>query len=427
MIQRPALGVILLTFVIITVSPSVQAQQAYTPNELILTVYSDGIVRVEYQVKIDVTYPSVEIPLFGAVYEDLIVEDQDGIPLDYTTVEMGIRVYTLGASSTRVTYFTSDLTSKSGRIWVLTFDSPVNSTIILPEEATIISLNRVPMVVGIIDGRSLLTMSEGEQEISYIVGVVGTREHALVLVKEAEVKIQEIKAGDIIVSDAEAKLREAKDALDLGRNAEAERLAKEAKELAIQTEAGAIQAKARISESESSINKARREGRITSLNEAEDTLGLAKYRYNEGDYGKALELADQAKAKAESATTLPTTEEVSHLWIPVIATIAILIALLIFGFVRKSKVEEKVIDVEEIFEKNPQIRYDDREVIRFLAERGGEALETEIREKFELPRTTSWRLVRRLQREGIVELGKVGGRNLIRIKAEYVSSKSKTG
>ncbi|MGB6681622.1 MAG: hypothetical protein WBF08_09925, partial [Candidatus Bathyarchaeia archaeon] len=47
---------------------SVQAQQDYIPKELVLTVYADGVVMVEYYVELDVTYPRVEVVLFGEIY-----------------------------------------------------------------------------------------------------------------------------------------------------------------------------------------------------------------------------------------------------------------------------------------------------------------------------------------------------------------------
>jgi len=172
---------------------SVQAQQDYIPKELVLTVYADGVVMVEYDVELDVTYPRVEVVLFGEIYEDLIIEDPNGIPLDYSLIENGVNVYSLGANSARIIYFTSDLTNKSARVWDLSINSPVNSSIVLPKEATIISLNQVPLTITIIDDKTLLIMPEGLLEISYLVGVAGTRENALFLITEAETKIQELK------------------------------------------------------------------------------------------------------------------------------------------------------------------------------------------------------------------------------------------
>jgi len=58
-------------------------------------------------------------------------------------------------------------------------------------------------------------------------------------------------------------------------------------------------------------------------------------------------------------------------------------------------------------------------VLKYLAEYGGEAFANEIRERFDLPRTSGWRLIRRLERYEIVEERKLGGQSLISIKPEY--------
>jgi hypothetical protein len=81
---------------------------------------------------------------------------------------------------------------------------------------------------------------------------------------------------------------------------------------------------------------------------------------------------------------------------------------------------ERRIDLNKIFTEKPYLRDDDKEAIKYIVEKGGVAYETEIRDKFNLPKTTIWRLVRRLERDGIVEVKKTGGQNLIRIKEDFV-------
>lgn len=60
---------------------------------------------------------------------------------------------------------------------------------------------------------------------------------------------------------------------------------------------------------------------------------------------------------------------------------------------------------------------EEAEVLRFIRERGGRALEAELRERFPyIPRTTMWRLIRRLEKKGIVRVRKVGLQNLVELK-----------
>lgn len=72
---------------------------------------------------------------------------------------------------------------------------------------------------------------------------------------------------------------------------------------------------------------------------------------------------------------------------------------------------------EKMLKEHPELRKEDREVIQFIAERGGKVLEAELREKFpELPRTTVWRLVKRLEKMEIVTIKKIGYQNQIELK-----------
>ena len=74
--------------------------------------------------------------------------------------------------------------------------------------------------------------------------------------------------------------------------------------------------------------------------------------------------------------------------------------------------------VSRILEERPHLRPEDQEVLRYLAEKEGAAFESELRSKFQLPKTTIWRLVKRLEREELVEIRKAGGQNLIKLKFE---------
>lgn len=60
---------------------------------------------------------------------------------------------------------------------------------------------------------------------------------------------------------------------------------------------------------------------------------------------------------------------------------------------------------------------EEMEVLRFIRERGGRALEAELRERFShIPRTSMWRLIRRLEKRGIVQVRKVGLQNVVELK-----------
>lgn len=176
----------------ILVSPA-QAQQPYVLNSLTAVVYPDGIVYMEYTLAIDSAYPSIDVTLLGQTFENLTVTDEEKIPLNYSLTDNTLKVDTLGASEVKISYETADLTNKVGRYWTLVLGSPITVTIVLPVEAIIISLNQVPEALESREGRTVLIMPQGNIEVTYVIGIVGTREHAAILIREAENAILEAK------------------------------------------------------------------------------------------------------------------------------------------------------------------------------------------------------------------------------------------
>lgn len=60
---------------------------------------------------------------------------------------------------------------------------------------------------------------------------------------------------------------------------------------------------------------------------------------------------------------------------------------------------------------------EEADVVRFIKERGGRVLEAELRERFpHIPRTSMWRLIKRLEKQGLVRVRKVGLQNLVELK-----------
>ena len=78
--------------------------------------------------------------------------------------------------------------------------------------------------------------------------------------------------------------------------------------------------------------------------------------------------------------------------------------------------KDETIDTETIFKLKPHIREDDKEIVKFISNNGGEALESELRKKFLQPRTTMWRAVKRLERNGIIEIEKKDLQNLVKLR-----------
>ncbi len=285
---------------LLLIAPTVRAVPApYEPKRLTTTIYADGYVWVEYEVEVSTFLPLVDLPLFGREYEEVIVVGKDGVLLDYNITQSGLQVETIGLSSVKISYFTQDLTSKTGRLWTFTIDAPVDIAVKLPPELTVVGLSKAPLTISSGNDTLTLLFTSGPLTLNYIV--------------EAGIKITSTKQ--------------------------------------------------------------------------DGTLSVSLLGYAALIAGMIF-----------------------------VVGVAVSITFRRKRLTKVYKKERRIVDVEKILSSRPDIRPDDREVLRFLAEAGGEAFESELRSRFNLPKTSMWRMVRRLKREGLVDVKKVGGQNLVYIR-----------
>ena len=85
--------------------------------------------------------------------------------------------------------------------------------------------------------------------------------------------------------------------------------------------------------------------------------------------------------------------------------------------ISKKQPEEKI-DPQTIFDFRPDMREDDKKIVKFISENGGKVFESELRKKFLQPRTTMWRAVKRLERLGVIEIDKKDLQNLVILKKD---------
>ena len=82
----------------------------------------------------------------------------------------------------------------------------------------------------------------------------------------------------------------------------------------------------------------------------------------------------------------------------------------------QTTLKDNILNLETIFKLKPDLREDDKEIVKFIFSNNGEALESELRKKFLQPRTTMWRAVKRLEREGVIEIEKKDLQNLVKLR-----------
>jgi len=119
-------------------------------------------------------------------------------------------------------------------------------------------------------------------------------------------------------------------------------------------------------------------------------------------------------------------------WLIVVAVLALslTVPLTLAGFWlwkrKKNKPKPKTdeclneVDLEKLFRRHRELSQDETKVLNFLASKHGKAFEAEVFELLNLPRTTTWRLIRRLAILEIVYVRKSRRQNIVLIRDKYL-------
>ncbi|MGI0046708.1 MAG: helix-turn-helix transcriptional regulator, partial [Nitrosotalea sp.] len=218
----------------------------------------------------------------------------------------------------------------------------------------------------IADNQSLISLPSGPANISYIFGVLGTSQTATLAIQKAQDFTNTVNSEGIKTPLASEKIDEANTAFNQGRYSDAETLANDAKNLALQ----------------------------------EQQTALSTSKPSEGNNMILILVAAGAVAAGTTVfILLKRTRTAKDLPVPQIP--------------KNNYVPP---DKETIFRLKPELRQEDKDIIAFISEKEGRVFESELRKKFLLPRTTTWRAVKRLEREGIVEIEKIDQQNLIKLR-----------
>ncbi|MDE1877969.1 MAG: MarR family transcriptional regulator [Thaumarchaeota archaeon] len=372
MVRAP---VVAICFVLLTLSSFVQYAIG-SPKVLDFTVYADGTTHVFYQTDVDSRSPDFSLNVYGSSIENLVVQDENGTLLSSKINANTITVATLGASAIKVDYDTPDLISKNGRTWTFHVNSPTDYSIMLPKNTVIVGMSASPLNMQIVDDQSLLSLPSGSSDIDYVFGVLGTSQTATLAIQKAQDFINTLNSTGVKTPLALAKLQEAQFAFNQGKYSDAESFANSAKNLALQEQQTAI--------SKLSTNSSDNHMPVSSS----DNLSI--YLLTGGIV--AAGIAGIIILRKAKSTKIITSSKIPQ---------------------NNDYIPSKK---EEIYKLKPDLRQDDKEIIAFISEKGGQVYESELRKKFLMPRTTMWRAVKRLEREDVVEIEKVDQQNLIKLR-----------
>lgn len=354
---------------------SVVSEQEYYVDSMELTVYRDGLVQVAQAMTVNETYPAITVSLLASAVENVIVVDENNTVLDYEIRGPDMTVYSLGATRVVIEYDTVTLTRKEAGVWTLAFSTPYNLTVLLPRESTIMYLNEVPTAISTLDNRTVLQLFPGQWEISYVLPIIPPPPPPPPPPGTATV------TG--IVKDAKTGLPVA--GATVGCNG-------------YQTSTGPDGAY--------SLSATVGAYLVTVRMEGYETKSASVDASEEKRYTVDFSI---------TPITSPSPPPKPPVHIPLEYLVPLILFAVVGGFFLLRR--RRPPSAERIFKEHPELRKEDREVIRFIAEGGGRALEAEIREEFpELPRTTAWRLLKRLEKMEIVTVKKIGLQNQIELK-----------
>jgi uncharacterized membrane protein len=301
--------ILLLGFVFIFGAVSATAE--IKSQTTVLTAYLDGFVQVNQNIELSQSTLSMNIPLLGETRQNLIITDEEGLPLENDITGNTAEIFNIGSTKISVSYLTQDLTTKMGQYWTVSINYPESIVLVMPENASIISLSCVPDLIENSDGLLTLTMPPGNNGVTY------TAQHASTEQTNVTDKASGLEVWQIIA--------------------------------------------------------------IASVS-LTIVLSLVGWR-----------LLKSRKSKT------------------------------------KSQAQENFaeVDLDKLLGKNRELRQDEIQVVRFLANNHGKAFESELFELLNLPRTTTWRLIRRLEGMEIVYVKKSRRQNIVLIRDKYLKKQLK--
>ena len=315
-----------------------------------LTLYSDGSAHVSSQLDAPTLEPDFGISLFGPSIDNFVAVDENGLYLTSNITDDKATIDTFGASSITIDYDIHDLISKEGRVWTFSFDSPINYSLLMPENSIIVGIIPPPINIDFENDQTRLELSSGLYEINYIFNPI--------------------------------------------------------------------------------IPPTTTPPTTTPPTTTPPTTTPPTTTPPTTTPPTTTPPTTTPPTTTPPTTTPPTTTPQIFIIIGVVLT-AVISGIIVIKrkqtkpssvsdneILSESKPKNDLLDTETIFNLRPEMREDDKEIIQFISDNGGQVLESDLRKKFLQPRTTMWRAVKRLERQGVVEISKKDLQNLVKLKKE---------
>lgn len=461
--------IVLIVFVILSGSIFDKAfsQIQYQVNSVFIGILSNGDSIVQYDLRLKSNISEITLPLIGGNINEILVRNYLSKYLAHTfnSVTNEIKINSQNESQIRITYQTPDLVNKQEREWSFLIDSAFPFTVKLPNDAVVTNLGeQSPSLIRKLGGQNLLSFDKGRISIDYVIGYAGTREQATISINSAELDLAKAESEHLGINLGSVKdiLLNAKTALNLSNFIDAERLATNASDLSSTITESFEVSKEMMSNATRKIEVFQDMNVDTS--QASEFVSKSNIEFSQGNYPKAIEYATLAL----NSLDVPRQEQpflYSSTAYLLLIPLAVSFGFFILrkykrksnpqvqdtvnkndpynsdnqtniykenSFIEQQSPEEEQTNTEVTPEKSNlqnfvsdairqkgNLKPEEKDILLYISEKEGAAFEGEIRNKFILPKTSLWRLIKRLERENLIEVTKIGGQNLIKLKLSY--------
>ncbi|MDW0185792.1 MAG: hypothetical protein QOK76_11090, partial [Nitrososphaeraceae archaeon] len=442
---------ILLIFFSGTNFNKVHSQVQYQVNSIFIGILSNGDSIVQYDLRLKTNASEITLPLMGGNINEILVRNYLSKYLVYSfnSSTNEIKINTQNESQVRVTYQTPDLVNKQEREWSFLIDSAFPFTVKLPNDAVVTNLGeQSPSLIRKLGGQNLLSFDKGKISIDYVIGYAGTREQAIISINSAELDLTKAASehNGINLDEVKRIIQAAKIALNQSNFIDAERLANNASDISSIITASFETSKDMISNATAKIENV--QGTNIDTAQASDFISKSNIEFSQGNYPKALEYATLAINSLDNTKqeilSLNTSTFAFILLIPIAASVGIYMfkryrrknisQLQSSATIKEAQLnsdlspdtsrENNFIEQEsstkehknndnsiqsdlhklipDIITQKRNFKSEEKEILFYLSDNEGAAFEGEIRNRFILPKTSLWRLIKRLEREDMI-------------------------
>ena len=443
----------------------VHSQVQYQVNSIFIGILSNGDSIVQYDLRLKTNASEITLPLMGGNINEILVRNYLSKYLVYSfnSSTNEIKINTQNESQVRVTYQTPDLVNKQEREWSFLIDSAFPFTVKLPNDAVVTNLGeQSPSLIRKLGGQNLLSFDKGKISIDYVIGYAGTRDQAIISINSAELDLTKAASehNGINLDEVKRIIQAAKIALNQSNFIDAERLANNASNISAVITESFETSKDMISNATAKIENV--QGTNIDTAQASEFISQSNIEFSQGNYPKALEYATLAinsldntkqeilslntstfslillipiaasvgiymfkkyrrknNSQSQSSTTIRETQLNSHLSPDTFSENNFIEQE---SYTKEHKNNDNSIQsdlhklIADIITQKRNLKPEEKEILFYLSDNEGAAFEGEIRNRVILPKTSLWRLIKRLEREDMIEVTKIGGQNLIKLK-----------